>query len=65
MNIKMEPPQLQAFMAQSSLNKSGLAKALGISRNTLDGYLNGKHPIPKLVFLACEALAIHGRAMYD
>lgn len=53
----MTPATLVTWMERLHLNKSGAASALGISRNTLDGYLAGKYPIPKTVALACAALS--------
>jgi plasmid maintenance system antidote protein VapI len=54
----MTPQSLQAWMDRIGLNRTGAASALGISRNTLQAYLEGKYPIPKTVALACSALAM-------
>ena len=54
----MTPASLTDWMARLGYNKSGAAEALGIARNTLDGYLQGKQPIPKTVALACAALSL-------
>ena len=54
----MTPETLTAFMARQSLNKKETAEALGIARTTLDGYLSGRHPIPRLVALGCAALSM-------
>lgn len=51
------PTTLTAWMQRLGFNKVQAAKALGISRSALDGYLSGKYPIPKLVALACAALS--------
>jgi plasmid maintenance system antidote protein VapI len=53
----MTPTSLQAWMDRLGLNRTGAASALGISRNTLQAYLEGKYPIPKYIELACIALA--------
>lgn len=53
----MSPKSLSDWIVRLGLNKTRAAEALGISRNTLDGYLLGKHGIPKTVALACAALA--------
>ena len=54
----MTPATLTEWMARLGYNKSGAADALGIARNTLDGYLQGKQPVPKTVALACAALSL-------
>lgn len=38
-------------------NKTAAAEALGISRNTYAAYESGEQPVPRLVALACAALA--------
>jgi plasmid maintenance system antidote protein VapI len=53
----MTSDSLAAWMERLGFNKVRAAAALGISRNTLDGYLTGKHDIPKTVALACAAIA--------
>lgn len=55
----MTPASLTAWMARQKLNKVETAAALGIARTTLDRYLDGRTEIPKLVALACAAVA-HG-----
>ena len=45
-------------MTRLGLNKTEAANALGVARNTLDGYVTGKHPIPKHIALACAAIAL-------
>lgn len=54
----MTPASLTAWMIRLGLNKSGAASALGISRNTLQSYLEGKTAIPKYIALACAAVAM-------
>lgn len=53
----MTPASLAAWMARQKLNKVETAAALGIARTTLDRYLDGRTEIPKLVALACAAVA--------
>jgi predicted transcriptional regulator len=45
-------------MQRLHFTKKEAALSLGISRPTLDRYLNGDKPIPKTVALACSALAM-------
>lgn len=54
----MTPTQLEAWMKSLGLNKIKAAKEIGISRRTLDTYLDGTYPIPRTVELACEALSL-------
>ena len=54
----MRPQSLSAWMESLGLNEVKASKSLGIARNTLRGYLAGKHPIPLYVELACEALSL-------
>lgn len=54
----MTPSQLNAWMKAMDFNKVRASKELGIARFTLDGYLNGKQPIPRYIELACEALSL-------
>lgn len=49
-------PPLASWQARMKLNKLEISIALGIARNTLDGYLNGSQPIPKYIALACAAI---------
>jgi plasmid maintenance system antidote protein VapI len=53
----MTPQSLQSWMDRLGLNRTGAASALGISRNTLQAYLEGKYPIPHYIGLACAAIA--------
>jgi transcriptional regulator with XRE-family HTH domain len=53
----MTPETLSAWMQRLHFTKKEAALALGISRPTLDRYLNGDKPIPKYIELACIALA--------
>ena len=52
----MTPATLTAWMNRLGLNKAQAAASLGIARSTLDRYLSGSKPIPKLVELACRAV---------
>ena len=52
----MTPAALKAWMTRLGLNKSEAAESLGISRSTLDRYLNGKNAIPHKIKLACDAI---------
>ena len=45
-------------MTRLNLNKTEAAFRIGISRATLDRYLNGKNAIPRKVRLACDAIEI-------
>jgi transcriptional regulator with XRE-family HTH domain len=53
----MTTETLSAWMQRLHFTKKEAALALGISRPTLDRYLNGDKPIPKYIELACIALA--------
>jgi transcriptional regulator with XRE-family HTH domain len=55
--LKMTPVELHAWMDGLLWDKKTAAARLGIARSTLDRYLNGQKPIPRLVALACAALA--------
>jgi len=52
----MTPATLTAWMNRLGFNKAQACASLGIARTTLDRYLDGSSPIPRLVELACEAL---------
>ena len=54
----MTPTQLQAWMRSHNLTKVKAASSIGISRRTLDTYLDGTYPIPLTVELACEAISL-------
>jgi len=54
----MNPSQLKHWMDSLGFNKVKASKELGIARFTLDGYLNGKQPVPRYIELACEALSL-------
>jgi hypothetical protein len=53
----MTPATLSAWMTRLHLNKVQAANALGLARNTLDGYLAGRVRIPRYIALACSAIA--------
>lgn len=50
-----------AWRASLGLSKAAAARALGLSRNSVQWYEDGSRPIPRHVALACAALA-HGLA---
>lgn len=51
----MTPQQLQDWMTRNNLSKAEVFRITGIARTTLDRYLAGTQPIPKVVHLACIA----------
>ena len=53
----MTPQSLSAWMVRLHWDKQTAAARLGIARSTLDRYLSGGAPIPKVVALACAALS--------
>lgn len=53
----MTPAALEAWLVRLNFNRSEGAAALGISRNTLQNYLEGKSAITRTVALACSAIA--------
>lgn len=53
----MTPASLQAWMTRLGLNRTEAASALGISRNSLQAYLEGRAPVPRTVALAAGAIA--------
>jgi DNA-binding XRE family transcriptional regulator len=53
----MTPDSLSSWRTRLGLNKSGAAKALGLSRNALEAYEKGERRIPLYIALACSALA--------
>jgi DNA-binding XRE family transcriptional regulator len=54
---EMNPASLSSWRERLGLNKSGAAKALGLSRNALESYEKGERRIPLYIALACSALA--------
>jgi transcriptional regulator with XRE-family HTH domain len=52
----MTPQQLHDWMIRNGLSKADVFRRTGIARTTLDRYLAGTYPIPKLVRLACAAI---------
>lgn len=59
----MTPADITAWMNRLGLNKAQAASALGIARTTLDRYLSGDKPIPRVVELACIAIANDWRSV--
>jgi DNA-binding XRE family transcriptional regulator len=55
----MKAETFQAWRKRLGLTKVAAAKALGISRPTVDGYEAGWNKIPLHIALACAAIA-HG-----
>lgn len=52
----MKPRDLEKWMDDLGLTKSEVFRVLGIARSTLDRYLSGETPIPRVVSLACAAV---------
>lgn len=52
----MKANDLKRWMERNELSKTDVFRKTGIARTTLDRYLAGTHPIPKLVRLACAAI---------
>ena len=53
----MTPTELRNWMDGLLWDKQTAAARLGIARTTLNRYLDGEQPIPRVVELACSALA--------
>ena len=53
----MTAGEFTAWRKHLGLNGREAADALGVSKNTITYYSNGKWAIPKTVALACSALA--------
>jgi|GEM_PF-3170251 len=51
------PADLTKWRESMALSQREAAKALGVARQSYSNYEAGKVPIPKLVALACQALA--------
>ena len=52
----MTPSTLTQYTERLGLTKQALCLRLGISRATLNNYIKGKYPIPKLVELALKQI---------
>lgn len=52
----MKPNDLKNWMTRNELSKADVFRKTGIARTTLDRYLAGTYPIPKVVRLACAAI---------
>jgi hypothetical protein len=52
----MTPKDLKDWMHEHDLNKADLSRITGVARTTLDRYLAGTSPIPKLFSLACMGI---------
>jgi|688.fasta_scaffold945667_1 hypothetical protein len=55
----MTPADLAAWMHEHDLNKTDLSRITGVARTTIDRYLAGAYPIPKLFKLACRGIDYH------
>lgn len=51
----LSPNQLKAWMKRHNLSKAEVFRITGIDTRTLDQYLDGSRPIPKVLHLACMA----------
>ena len=54
---RMTPDQMRALRAQLGHRQQDLALALGLTKRAIAHYEGGTRPIPRLVALACLALA--------
>ena len=52
----MTPDALNQYQTRLGLTKAALCLRMGISRATLNNYIKGKYPIPKLVELALKQI---------
>lgn len=52
----MTAAQFQKWRQSLGLSKTAAARALGMSRTTIDQYESGRHRIPLYVELACREL---------
>lgn len=52
----VEANELKSWLAQEGWTRDKLAAQLGVSRQTVQNYLSGKHPIPDYIVLALWAL---------
>ena len=55
----MTPKELKDWMLKHNFSKAKAARNVGVARTTLDRYLAGAVPIPKLFELACEGFDIY------
>jgi len=53
----MTAEQFKRWMAELGYSLTSAAVALGLSRRQVSAYAAGEKPVPRLVFLACMALA--------
>ena len=53
----MKSDELRNWMDKLLWDKQTAAARLGIARTTLNRYLDGEQPIPRVVELACYALS--------
>lgn len=53
----MKPETLVALRKRHHLTQAALARQIGVGRRSLSDYETGKAPVPKLVALACAAVA--------
>lgn len=51
----MTPQQLEDWMKRNNLSKDEVTRITDIDRVTLEPYLAGRAPIPKVLHLACIA----------
>jgi transcriptional regulator with XRE-family HTH domain len=52
----MTPEDLRAYLDRFGLSQAELARQLDVSRTTVNHYLSGKWPIPKVFELALKGL---------
>jgi hypothetical protein len=52
----MTPEDLQQFMDNKNLTQSDIAWITGKNVRTVQFWLTGKHPVPQLVAMLCQAI---------